>query len=516
VDYYYWQGIMVAGCTALAAYPAPASVCMVRVEPGTYDLQLATTAASPYYLLSVLNRPLTNILLPGENVDFRSTVLPQATIQLNSEFAPGIGVDFVFRTSEALGDWWFGMGDEDQLIVSTNISSLLEVRMFEPAGWVYRVNPEIYAGLEAISRTLLPGEEVNVTLDSDSRGPFDTPALPYFFYNDLAVSGTDPVTITRTGWSDVMGNDLIGVYAPDNFFIPADTGGLRDVVVPNTLVHYGMTEIINQNGWDTTAISLPAPAIGRYHAQHTLLSGPWFRMGAPVEFDPWLYVTPPPAFVRGDEEIFAVEPSDVHFGGHWSWSWVMSLYEMGLTTGTAPGVYSPEGVVSRAQMATFLTRIMDMYGLPLQTGTAFADVPAGHWAAAQIENLRAYGITNGCGGNNFCPTDPITRAEMAKFLELTFRVIEFNVPGAVYWNVNQNIFSPGFTFIDVPAEHWANIWIEELFFDGMTTGCTRDNLNLYFCPDDDLSRAQMAKFLVTAIQPDFITQGYWPVLAPSK
>jgi len=26
----------------------------------------------------------------------------------------------------------------------------------------------------------------------------------------------------------------------------------------------------------------------------------------------------------------------------------------------------------------------------------------------------------------------------------------------------------------------------------------------------------MAKFIIRALQPDFVTQGFWPILAPSK
>ena len=50
-------------------------------------------------------------------------------------------------------------------------------------------------------------------------------------------------------------------------------------------------------------------------------------------------------------------------------------------------------------------------------GTAtFGDVPTGHWAFQFVEALAASGITGGCGGGNYCPDDPLTRAQMAVFL----------------------------------------------------------------------------------------------------
>ncbi len=46
----------------------------------------------------------------------------------------------------------------------------------------------------------------------------------------------------------------------------------------------------------------------------------------------------------------------------------------------------------------------------------YNDVPTDHWAFQFIEALSTAGITSGCGGRNYCPDNPITRAEMAVFL----------------------------------------------------------------------------------------------------
>lgn len=50
-------------------------------------------------------------------------------------------------------------------------------------------------------------------------------------------------------------------------------------------------------------------------------------------------------------------------------------------------------------------------------GTAtFDDVPTGHLFFQHIEALASSGITSGCGGDDFCPDDPLTRGQMAVFL----------------------------------------------------------------------------------------------------
>ncbi len=54
------------------------------------------------------------------------------------------------------------------------------------------------------------------------------------------------------------------------------------------------------------------------------------------------------------------------------------------------------------------------------------------------------------------------------------------------------------TFGDVPASHFAAGFIERLALLGITMGCSSDPLPLLFCPDDPVTRSQMAVFLVRA------------------
>ncbi len=53
---------------------------------------------------------------------------------------------------------------------------------------------------------------------------------------------------------------------------------------------------------------------------------------------------------------------------------------------------------------------------PAPATATFADVPTNYIYFRAIEALAAAGITSGCGGGNFCPNQPVTRGEMAKFL----------------------------------------------------------------------------------------------------
>ena len=53
---------------------------------------------------------------------------------------------------------------------------------------------------------------------------------------------------------------------------------------------------------------------------------------------------------------------------------------------------------------------------PAPPTATFADVPTTHLYFRAIEALASAGITQGCGGGNFCPNQAVTRGEVAKFL----------------------------------------------------------------------------------------------------
>jgi hypothetical protein len=109
---------------------------------------------------------------------------------------------------------------------------------------------------------------------------------------------------------------------------------------------------------------------------------------------------------------------------YWAGGWIELLYSDGITTGCGVAIYCPEEAVTREQMAVFLLRAKNGpdYVPPTPTGI-FVDVPLTHWAAGWIEQLYAEGITLGCGPDIYCPSDAVTRAQMAVFLVRTFELL---------------------------------------------------------------------------------------------
>jgi hypothetical protein len=167
---------------------------------------------------------------------------------------------------------------------------------------------------------------------------------------------------------------------------------------------------------------------------------------------------------------------------YFAFSFVESLALSGITGGCGDARYCPEDPVSRAQMAVFLERGIHGSGfVPAPaTGELFTDVSATSFAASYIEALFLDGITGGCGGGAFCPNGTVTRAQMAVFL-LRAKY------GAVYTPPPASGL-----FADVAVDYWAAGWIEQLAQEGITGGCGGDN----YCPDNPVTRAQMSVFLV--------------------
>ena len=121
-------------------------------------------------------------------------------------------------------------------------------------------------------------------------------------------------------------------------------------------------------------------------------------------------------------------PSGTIFGdvpaNYWAAGWIEQLAAEGITSGCGNGNYCPDIAVTRDQMAVFLLRARHgrTYTPPLPKGTVFGDVPVTYWAAGWIEQLAGEGITGGCGGGNYCPTNSVTRDQMAVFLVKTFNL----------------------------------------------------------------------------------------------
>jgi hypothetical protein len=164
---------------------------------------------------------------------------------------------------------------------------------------------------------------------------------------------------------------------------------------------------------------------------------------------------------------------------------VEAVFRGGITAGCGNGNYCRDDAVRRDQMAVFLLKSEhgSSYIPPSCTGF-FIDVPCPGPFTDWIEQLSTEGITGGCGDALYCPADPVTRDQMAVFLLKTRHGISYVPPTCT--GIFGDVTCPG-GFTD---------WIEELYLEGVTGGCSTSPL--LYCPSDPNTRAQMAVFISKA------------------
>jgi hypothetical protein len=123
----------------------------------------------------------------------------------------------------------------------------------------------------------------------------------------------------------------------------------------------------------------------------------------------------------------------------------------------------------------------------IQKGTditqRFADVPPENGFFDYITLMAVNGITSGCATNppRYCPNDPVTRGQMAVFI---IRALLGEIP-----DDPRDPF-----FDDVRRTHPFFKYVQKMKELGITNGCS-ENPSLY-CPDDNVTRGQMAVFIV--------------------
>ena len=169
---------------------------------------------------------------------------------------------------------------------------------------------------------------------------------------------------------------------------------------------------------------------------------------------------------------------------HPLWKYVQSLYNNGVTSGCSDVSYCPDSSVTRDQMSVFLLRSKEGTAFtPAACTTApFTDVPTSSPYCRWIRELVARSVTGGCDATRYCPTAPVTRAQMAVFLLVTREGAGYQPPACTTAPFN-----------DVPAGDPFCKWIKELVARGITAGCGNGN----YCPTASVTRGSMAVFLAT-------------------
>jgi hypothetical protein len=90
---------------------------------------------------------------------------------------------------------------------------------------------------------------------------------------------------------------------------------------------------------------------------------------------------------------------------------VLACNALGILKGTAPGVFSPDSTLTRAQAAAILNRAARILGVETSGYThSFADV-AGHWVSPELGWPAHVEILKGTGGGRFSPETQLTNEQ---------------------------------------------------------------------------------------------------------
>jgi hypothetical protein len=189
--------------------------------------------------------------------------------------------------------------------------------------------------------------------------------------------------------------------------------------------------------------------------------------------------------LQGDGIFCPISFGDVS-GTYWAGTFIRTIACDSITSGCSGGNYCPEDNVSRAQMAVFLLKALGEPPAAECTGM-FGDVSSatvGDAFCKYIEQFATLGITAGCSAGNYCPNDPVTRAQMAVFITKALGEAMTSTCSGTFSDVDET--TGGNTAFCQFIEKFATL--------GITAGCGNDN----YCPSSPVTRAQMAVFLTKA------------------
>lgn len=110
-------------------------------------------------------------------------------------------------------------------------------------------------------------------------------------------------------------------------------------------------------------------------------------------------------------EVFAgVAISDIQ--NHWAAKPIQNLADQGVVNGYPDGTFKPDQAVTRAELAKMLSKAL---GYQPVSGSKFPDI-GGHWAASYMNAMAEHKVMNSFNDGNFQPERAVNRAQITTFI----------------------------------------------------------------------------------------------------
>ncbi len=268
-----------------------------------------------------------------------------------------------------------GVGEQNYPLVIRTDAGYIEF----PAGW-----------LQAVATQADPSrEKLIIRVNRDTQTNWESIRLSeQLRYQAGITSISRPVTL-EAFWTDSIDTSVsanrvsldqlampVTVYIEDIDTIDGMGKDDRDLAVVYQLNEQGQLEYAG-GVWDGAKYKLP--------------------LGKPGQYQVVLFV-----------KTFADVPAT-----HWASPSIAKLAARQLIAGTSTGLFQPERMVTRAEFAAMLVRLLD---IKEETSVPFADVDDHAWYKTYIARANAAGIMQGYGNGEFRPDARIKREEMAAMM----------------------------------------------------------------------------------------------------
>lgn len=176
--------------------------------------------------------------------------------------------------------------------------------------------------------------------------------------------------------------------------------------------------------------------------------------------------------------------------GHWAQAAITWSLVQGYFQGTSDTTFSPDRVMTRGMFVTVLGRLEGIDPADYQDwylGSLFTDVPSGSYYAPYINWAVRMGITKGTGGRSFSPDQPVTRQQMALFLQRYASVCNYEMRSLS--TAGEAVFSDRDQISPEAREA-----VEQMKTTGILTGRGSGN-SVQFAPNAGTTRAECATVL---------------------
>lgn len=177
---------------------------------------------------------------------------------------------------------------------------------------------------------------------------------------------------------------------------------------------------------------------------------------------------------------------------HWAYDSIKQVAEKGLVAGYSDGTYKPSAQVTRAEFATFLSRVFDGKD---RTPSKFTDVNSSHWANEAIQEGLAVGFIQASdfANNKFEPNKAMTRGEMSRWLANGLAHANADYGKAIEEMANSSL-----TLIPIPEFYGGGVNKKDLPYIGVAlgTGLLSGYEDFTFKPNGNTTRAEVATILI--------------------